>query len=224
MLMERRVIILQMTVNKSTAAVEKLLLSREFSKNSEEIADYISRCGIFYLAELVNGTEKNIGFYYGGGAYNTTTGEIFLTLDSIRPNNILNFNIKDVNLISLCGDGVDMFVMEKYWVSGSFVPQYECPEDSFRTLRFPKELLCISESNPDITYLKTELIKNCSYMKKMQISTTVNRYFPIPDTNSPITIGFTRDGEKIKIGLVDRVTEKFITSLKSFLWQGYQLC
>lgn len=222
--MERRVIILQTTSNKTTPSVEKLITKCGYADNAKEIESYISRCSLFALAELVNGGVKDLGFYYGGGAFNSSTKEVFLTLDSIRPNNILTFSIDDVNLISLAEDGIDMYVMDKYWISGSFDAQYECPDDSFRTLRFPRELMCVSESNPDITYLKTERIKNCSYMRKMQISAAVNRYFPIPDTNTPVTIGFTREGEKLKIGLVDRVTEKFVTSLKSFLWQGYQLC
>lgn len=222
--MERRVIIMRTTSNKETSSVKKLIARSEYADNAKEIEDYISRCSLFALAELVKDGVKDLGFYYGGGAFNSSTKEIFLTLDSIRPNNILTFSIDDVNLITLAEDGIDMYVMDKYWISGSFNEQYECPDDSFRTLRFPKELLCTSASNPDITYIKTECIKNCSYMRKMQISAAVNRYFPIPDTNTPVTIGFTREGEKLKIGLLDRASEKFITSLKSFLWQGYQLC
>ena len=187
----------------------------------------MAKCSVIQLID----SNGQVQIYYGHGAFISSQKTFIIHRDCIRFNVCIDFELDRVSDILIQDDVITMTIDKQYnpkkligKIGGRGITL--CDTNELLHLKFPKSTIAKTDLNPDIIYIQTERIGNLNLLESSKImDMIVKRYGLLDDNNywidTPLAIAFTKEGEKIKIGLIDRMTGKFISRTRSFLWQNY---
>lgn len=198
-----------------------------FSELTGEILDRVmAECSVIQLID----SNGQMQVYYGHGGFVNSTKTFIIYRDCIRFNVCVDFELSRVSDILIQDDIITMTIDKQHnpiqligKISGI---DTLCDTNDLLHLKFPKNTIAKTGLNPDVIYIQTERIGNLKLLESSKIcNMLVKRYGLMDDENywidTPLAIAFTKEGEKIKIGLIDRMTGEFISRTRSFLWQNY---
>lgn len=186
----------------------------------------MAECSVIQLID----SNGQMQIYYGHGAFISSQKTFIIHRDCIRFNVCIDFELNRVSDILIQDDIITMTIDKQHnpiqLIGKIGGIDTLCDTNDLLHLKFPKNTIAKTGLNPDVIYIQTERIGNLKLLESSKIcNMLVKRYGLMDDENywidTPLAIAFTKEGEKIKIGLIDRMTGEFISRTRSFLWQNY---